>query len=59
MSAEAVTREFKRLLRIVRRFFSRSAGGDPRDPFAYKLSPTKKRPPQRGGAVAVAEPDDD
>ena len=28
------------------------------DPFAHKLAPVKKRPPQRGGAVAVAEPDD-
>ncbi|HUK33146.1 MAG TPA: hypothetical protein VLV86_04485 [Vicinamibacterales bacterium] len=34
-------------------------GGGTLDPFAHRLAPVKKRPPQRGGAVAIAEPDDD
>jgi hypothetical protein len=34
-------------------------GGGALDPFADKLAPVRKRPPQRSGAVAVAEPDDD
>ena len=34
-------------------------GGGTLAPFADKLAPVKKRPPQRSGAVAVAEPDDD
>lgn len=34
-------------------------GGGTLDPFADKFAPVKKRPPQRSGAVAVAEPDDD
>jgi hypothetical protein len=34
-------------------------GGGTLDPFADKLAPVKKWPPQRSGAVAVAEPDDD
>jgi hypothetical protein len=58
MSVDSLKREFTRLLRIVLDIFGRGRGGGPRDPFAYRLSPTRKRPPQRSGAVAVAEPDD-
>ena len=31
----------------------------PHDPYAYRTSPRKRGPYERGGAVAVLEPDDD
>jgi hypothetical protein len=57
MNIEAMARKFERLLQMAREIFGRRAGGEPPDPFAYTMAPTKKRPPQRSGAVAVAEPD--
>jgi len=50
-----------RILRRVLRWLYHllGPGGGTLDPFADKLAPVKKRPPQRSGAVAVAEPDDD
>jgi len=50
-------RVLKRLLRWLGVIFG--PGGGTLDPFAERLAPVKKRPPQRSGAVAVAEPDDD
>jgi len=31
----------------------------PHDPFAYRLAPRKRGPYERGGAVALLEPDED
>jgi len=47
----------KRLLRWLGMLFG--PGGGTLDPFADRFAPVKKRPPTRGGAVAVAEPDDE
>jgi hypothetical protein len=52
-----VMRVLKRVLRWLATLFG--PGGGALDPFADKLAPVKKSPPSRGGAVAVAEPDDD
>ena len=47
------------LRRALRWLYHLLGGGGTLDPFASKLAPVKKRPPQRSGAVAIAEPDDD
>ena len=47
----------KRVLRFLGMLLG--PGGGTLDPFAGTREPVTKRPPQRSGAVAVAEPDDD
>jgi len=49
----------RHLKRVLWWLYHLLGGGGTLDPFADKLAPVTKRPPQRSGAVAVAEPDDD
>jgi hypothetical protein len=51
---------------VIKRFlgglFGRKATEPPRpphDPYAYRTAPRKRGPYERGGAVAVLEPDDE
>ena len=54
-----------RMVELIRRFLARLFHRDDRrrgplgDPYAWKPVPRTRRPNDRAGAVAVAEPDDD
>jgi len=52
-----VTWSLKRVLQWMRQLLG--PGGGTLDPFAGTREPVTKRPPQRSGSVAVAEPDDE
>jgi hypothetical protein len=55
------------MLSVIKRFLGALFGGKqieppptpPQDPYAYRTTPRKRGPYERGGAVAVLEPDDD
>ena len=53
---------FAVIKRILRGLFGRKPvepPTQPPDPYAYRTAPRKRGPYDRGGAVAVLEPDDD
>jgi hypothetical protein len=47
------------LLRRLLRLLHRRLPPSPHDPFAWRPAPLKPRPRRPGGAVALAEPDED
>lgn len=53
---------FKALGEFFARLFKRSSNKQPpdsRDPFSYRAVPVRRAPPDKGGAIALAEPDDE
>ena len=57
MTPESLAEALERILAEERDAIRRLLSRGPDDPFAYKFAATKKRPPQRSGAIAVNEPD--
>lgn len=48
----------KKLLEGLRRLLGKRPAPPPRDPYAGVRAPLKKGPPNRSGAVALEEPDE-
>jgi hypothetical protein len=53
-----MVRALKRLLAFFGLWSGYSPPGTPMDPYAWRPVPVMRKPKARGGAVAVAEPDE-